>query len=84
MLRIGAGDGVMVVEDEIRAKGLGVVLDGSIRDGEDEDILNPADPPSYENLAAKYYHARFEACRWFSMALNAIFIAWIAWAAWRW
>jgi hypothetical protein len=77
----------MVVEDEIRAKGLGVVLDGSIRDEEDADILNPADPPTYENLAARYYRARFEACRdglWFSMALNAIFMAWIAWAAWRW
>jgi hypothetical protein len=77
----------MVVEDEIRAKGLGVVLDGSIGDEEDAEILNPADTTTYQNLTAKYYRARFEACRdgmWFSMTLNAIFIAWIAWAAWRW
>jgi hypothetical protein len=77
----------MVVEDEIRAKGLGVVLDGSIRDEEDADIQNPADATTYENIEVRYYRARFEACRdglWFSMALNAIFIVWIAWAAWHW
>jgi hypothetical protein len=78
----------MVVEDEIRAKGLGVVLDGSIREEEEEEnaILQPPDPVN-DDLQARYYRARFEACRdgmWFSIVLNVIFIAWIAWAAWRW
>ncbi len=71
----------MVVEDEIRAKGWGVALDGSIRDEED------ADATTNENIEARYYRARLEACRdglWFSMALNGILIVWIAWAAWRW
>jgi hypothetical protein len=64
-----------------------VVLDGSIRDEENADILNPADATTYENIEVRYHRARFEACRdglWFSMALNAIFIVWIAWAACRW
>ena len=71
----------MVVEDEIRAKGWGVVLDGSIRDEDGPDAM------MYKDIEARYYRARLEACRdglWFSMALNGIFIVWIAWAAWRW
>lgn len=81
----------MIVEDEIRAKGLGVVLQGSIGDeGCDEDdqiVREPAPRVTFEDLQARYYRARFEACRdgmWFSIALNAILAAWIAWAAWRW
>jgi hypothetical protein len=73
----------MVVEDEIRAKGLGVVLDGSIGD-EDEPDQHPIVWP---NLEAQYYRARFEACRdglWFSIALNVMFFSWIVWAAWHW
>ncbi len=33
-----SGGKAMVVEDEIRAKGLGVVLEGSIRDEGDTDV----------------------------------------------
>lgn len=78
----------MVVEDEIRAKGWGVVLEGSILDEEDDEEVGPhlAEPMTYEGLRARYFRARFEACRngmWFSLLLNVIFIAWIGWMAWR-
>ena len=78
----------MVVEDEIRAKGLGVALGGSLQDEDNQDTDLPrVQVMTGEQLDWRYYRARFQACRsgmWFSITLNAFFIAWIAWTTWRW
>ena len=74
---------LIIAEDVIRAKGLGVALDSSIEDDQD---LRP-EPAPHVNLEARYYRARFESCRdgmWFSIAMNVVLFGWILWTAWRW
>jgi hypothetical protein len=71
----------MVVEDQIRAKGLGVVLDGSICEEEaSEAALHPAHWIASRTLEVRYLQARLGFSRdllWFSFALNAILFFWI-------
>lgn len=77
----------MVVEDEIRAKGLGVVLDGSIDEERNHDLIPRLTHLMIpQSLEERYFRARFEACRdalWLSVTLNVILLFWITWAFWR-
>jgi hypothetical protein len=79
----------MVVDDVIRAKGVGVVLEDSIRETEDADVHSKKSRSSmtWPETDAPYYRARFISCRdalQFSIALNVLLALWIIWLMWRW
>lgn len=78
----------MVVEDMIRAKGMGVVLDDSIGEGKAAPpALSDGEPTTCDDLTIRYYRARLQSSRdglYFSVVLNLILVIWTIWLMWRW
>jgi tetrahydromethanopterin S-methyltransferase subunit E len=83
------GEMGMVVDDVIRAKGLGVVLDGFIREADSASVnaKKSGSSTARPEMDGTYYRARFINCRdglQFSIAINVLLALWITWLMWRW